>query len=174
MYRVLLKLGQGGCLLLYQIYPYICSYNLHGSSVVFWLWPKIMLYFLIGNLKHGSFYREEPLSWRRIRLQCRRPGFNPWVGKMPWRRERLPTPVFWPREFHGLYSPRVHKESDMTEQLSLSPLSWSFLRSQTSWIQSAVFKPRQHQLSHFCFYSNSFITKIVLLSLITLYASSTQ
>ena len=28
-----------------------------------------------------------------------------WVGKIPWRRERLPTPVFWPREFHGLYSP---------------------------------------------------------------------
>ena len=31
--------------------------------------------------------------------------FNPWVGKIPWRRERLPTPVFWPGEFHGLYSP---------------------------------------------------------------------
>ena len=28
-----------------------------------------------------------------------------WVGKIPWRREWLPTPVFWPREFHGLYSP---------------------------------------------------------------------
>ena len=28
-----------------------------------------------------------------------------WVGKTPWRRERLPTPVFWPREFWGLYSP---------------------------------------------------------------------
>ena len=38
-------------------------------------------------------------------LQCERPGFDPWVGKIPWRRERLPTPVFWPREFHGLYSP---------------------------------------------------------------------
>ena len=25
-------------------------------------------------------------------------------GKIPWRRERLPTPVFWPGEFHGLYS----------------------------------------------------------------------
>ena len=25
-----------------------------------------------------------------------RPGFNPWVGTIPWRRERLPTPVFWP------------------------------------------------------------------------------
>ena len=28
-----------------------------------------------------------------------------WVRKIPWRRERLPTPVFWPEEFHGLYSP---------------------------------------------------------------------
>ena len=34
-----------------------------------------------------------------------RPGFNPWVGKIPWRKERLPTPVFRPGEFHGLYSP---------------------------------------------------------------------
>ena len=37
-----------------------------------------------------------------------------WVGKIPRRRERLPTPVFWPREFHGLYSPWGRKESDMT------------------------------------------------------------
>ena len=28
-------------------------------------------------------------------------GFNPWVGKIPWRREGLPTPVGLPREFHG-------------------------------------------------------------------------
>ena len=42
---------------------------------------------------------------KRIRLQCRRPGFDSWVGKIPWRRERLSTPVFWPGEFHGLYSP---------------------------------------------------------------------
>ena len=27
---------------------------------------------------------------------CRRPGFDPWVGKIPCRREPLPTPVFWP------------------------------------------------------------------------------
>jgi len=44
-----------------------------------------------------------------------RPGFNPWVGKIPWRRERLPTPVCWPGEFHELYSPRGFKELDMTE-----------------------------------------------------------
>ena len=43
------------------------------------------------------------------------------LGLIPegaWRRERLPTPVFWPGEFHGLYSPWGHKELDMTEQLS--------------------------------------------------------
>ena len=38
-----------------------------------------------------------------------RPQFTAWVGKIPWRRERLPTPVFWPGEFHGLYSPWVTK-----------------------------------------------------------------
>ena len=47
-------------------------------------------------------------------------GFNPWVGKIPWRRGRLPTPVFWPGEFHGLCSPWGRKESDTTERLSLS------------------------------------------------------
>ena len=52
--------------------------------------------------------------------QCKRPGLDPWVGKMPWRRERLPTLAFWPGELHGLYSPWGHKESDTTEQLSLS------------------------------------------------------
>ena len=56
----------------------------------------------------------------RICLQWGRPGLDPWVGKIPWRRERLPTPVFLPGEFHGLYSPRSHKESDTTERLSLS------------------------------------------------------
>jgi len=53
-------------------------------------------------------------------LQCRRPGFDPWVGKIPWRRERLPTPVFWPGEFHGLYGQQGHKELDTTERLSVT------------------------------------------------------
>ena len=60
------------------------------------------------------------LNWERILLQCGRPGFDPWVGKIPWRRERLPTPVFWPGESHGLYSLPGHKESDTTERPSLS------------------------------------------------------
>ena len=50
-------------------------------------------------------------------MGCRH-GFDPWVGKIPWRKERLPTPVFWSREFHGLYQWGL-KESVRTEQLSL-------------------------------------------------------
>ena len=45
-----------------------------------------------------------------------------WFQSMGWEdpleKERLHTLVFWPGEFHGLNSPRGHKESDMTEQLS--------------------------------------------------------
>ena len=62
-----------------------------------------------------SFLSPWWLSWYRIHLQCRRPGFDPWVGKMSWRREWLPTPVFWPEEF----SPWGRKELDMPEGLSL-------------------------------------------------------
>ena len=59
--------------------------------------------------------------------QCQRPGFDPWVGKIPWRRERQPTPVFFPGESHGLrslagYSPWGHKKSDTTERFSLRSL----------------------------------------------------
>ena len=40
------------------------------------------------------------------------------------RREWLDTPVLWPGEFHGLYSPWGHKESDMTKRLSLSQINY--------------------------------------------------
>ena len=45
-------------------------------------------------------------------------GFNLWVGKSPGRREWLSAPVLWLGEFHGLSTPRGHKESDTTEWLS--------------------------------------------------------
>ena len=50
------------------------------------------------------------------RLQCRRPGFYPWVGKIPWSRERLPTPVFWPGEFPGSHT--VHGVAKSWTRLS--------------------------------------------------------
>ena len=56
-------------------------------------------------------------------LQCRGPGFNFWVRKIPWRREWLPTPVFFLGESQGQrslegYCPWGHKESDTTERLT--------------------------------------------------------
>ena len=63
------------------------------------------------------------LRWWRICLQCRRPRFDPWVGKIPWRSKWEPTPVFLLGEFHGQrslagYSPWARKESDTTKQLT--------------------------------------------------------
>ena len=46
-------------------------------------------------------------------------GSIPVLGRSSRERKGLPTPVFWPGEFHELYSPWGHKKSDMTEQLSL-------------------------------------------------------
>ena len=56
-------------------------------------------------------------------MQCRRSWFDPWVGKVSWRRAWQPTPVSLPGEFHGQrgvkgYSPRGRKELDTTERLT--------------------------------------------------------
>ena len=72
----------------------------------------------------------------RIHPQCGRRGFNPWIGKIPWSGERLPTAltltpnpaVFWSGEFHGQRglagsSPCGQKESNTPEWLSLTSLT---------------------------------------------------
>ena len=59
---------------------------------------KFLLYIYI----HGD--STAVTQQQKICLQCRRqrkPGFNPWVRKIPWRRRRQPIPVFSPGEFHG-------------------------------------------------------------------------
>ena len=61
------------------------------------------------------------LSGWRIHLKCRRHGrhgFDPWVGKSPWRRAWQPTPIYLPGEARGQrslasYSPYGRKELDM-------------------------------------------------------------
>jgi len=61
------------------------------------------------------------LMTQRVKhLQCRRPGFDPWAGKIPWRRKWQPTPVFLPGESHGWrslvgYTPLGGRELDTTE-----------------------------------------------------------
>ena len=98
------------------------------------------------------------LSWERIHLQSRRPRFDSWVGKIPWRRERLHTPIFWPGELHGLYI--VHwvsksqtglSDFDFTHFTSLwlhssSPLLYLLLLLSNNWVYFSHFDNLKFQL----------------------------
>ena len=96
------------------------------------------------------------LKRQRICLQCGRPRFNPWVGKIPWRRPWQPTPVFFLGELHGQrslvgYSPRGRKE----------PESWvtdTFLLDCAQPVKgrgSPVWKSLGSSWGHCWFYCNS-------------------
>ena len=87
------------------------------------LWPHSIS--LSSAFPGGSDSRESA-------CQCRRPGFDLWAGKIPWRRKWQPTPVFLPGEFNGQrslvgYSPWGHRESDTTKWQTLS-LCFSFIK----------------------------------------------
>ena len=79
------------------------------------------------------------LRWWRICLQSRRVGFDPWVGKIPWRRGWLLTPIFLPGEFHGQRSLAGcsvggRKESDTTEAIYVA-------RTQAGWLYACLTLP---------------------------------
>ena len=84
-----------------------------------------------------------------------RPGFHPWVGKIPWRRAWQPTPVFLPGESHGQrslasYSPWGRKESDTTERLSTAQHRLKF----TYFPREAETEPeRESYINIFCYLS---------------------
>ena len=80
---------------------------------------------------YGHLTLKTPLCWELFnctkcdhRLQCRRPRFDPWVGKIPWRIEGLPTAVFLPEKSRGQsslvgYSPWGRKALEKTKRLSI-------------------------------------------------------
>ena len=70
-------------------------------------------------------------------LQCGRPGFDPWVGKILWRSAWQPTPVLLPGKSHARrslvgYSPGGRKGLDATERLSTA--------QQHLWFAAAALK----------------------------------
>ena len=80
--------------------------------------------------------------WQSCKESCcqcrshRRLGFDPWIGKIPWRRKWQPSPVFLPEESHGQkslegYSPWGCKELDMTEVTERTHTHTGFLGSKT-------------------------------------------
>ena len=75
------------------------------------------------------------LSSKESACQYKRPGFDSWVLKIPWRRKWQPTPVFLPGEFHGQrslagYSLRGCKEPDTTERFHFH-FTFNLLRTLT-------------------------------------------
>ena len=88
---------------------------------------------LCFHSKRGSQILRTANSGKESACQCRRCkkwGFNPWIGKIPWRKKRHPTPVFLPGELHGQrsrvgYSPWSCKESDTLSKLKCSHYSCS-------------------------------------------------
>ena len=68
----------------------------------------------------GGANGKEPTCQRR---RHKRHGFDPWVGKIPWRREWQPTPVFLLGESHGQGAWRATVHGFTTSQTQLKQLS---------------------------------------------------
>ena len=59
-------------------------------------WEEVLVHCSLGEVMMLLDFRgKEPAS------QCRSPGFDPLVGKIPWRRKWQPTPVVLSGEFYG-------------------------------------------------------------------------
>ena len=72
------------------------SHQLLGRSIN---GAVLLQYYLALSAIHFRLPRW--LSGKGSTCQCRRRGFDPWVGKIPWRRKWQPTPVFLPGESPG-------------------------------------------------------------------------
>ena len=121
------------------------------------------LYFLI-SLSIYYFYNLKNLSYRKRKhtfcLQCRRPWFDSWVGKIPWRRDILPTPVYlaFPCGSAGKESARNVGDLGLIPGMGRSPgeekgysLQYSGLENSMDCIVHGVTKSRI-QLSDFHFH----------------------
>ena len=107
--------------------------------------PKTNEYFFLKEDVYiktwwSGFLGPSPTLWgvprwfsaKESACQCRRRGFDPWVGKIPWRRKWQPTPIFLPGKSHGQrslvgYSPQGPKR--VGHDVEIKQLQQQLLRS---------------------------------------------
>ena len=82
------------------------------------------------------------LSQQRICPQCRRPGFDSWVWKIPWRRKWQLIPVFLPGKSHGQrslasYCPRGRK-SQTWQRLNRHHSFIYFFETWAMWMHNLI------------------------------------
>ena len=70
--------------------------------------------------------------------------FESWFGKIPWRRERLPTLVFWPGEFHGLQSMESQSRRTLLSDLHFTTVFQALCHMFSDLILTAALWGRQH------------------------------
>ena len=77
----------------------------------------------------------------RISLQCRRCEFNPWVGKIPWRRKWQHTPVFLPKNSHGQRSLEGYYPKDYRVRHDWSNLARIHILWELAWLSVCQGRP---------------------------------
>ena len=146
-------MGTYRCLLSYPvihtILPYLNSLQAYQRDVISLILQRKRLRFKDWrrpkrHINHVLSMSEPYLlhSWfsgRESTCQSWRHGFNPWVGKTPWRRKWQPPSAFLPEKFHGQKSlagssPWGCKESDTTEWLSM--LAWTLFKF---WLEQKAY-----------------------------------
>ena len=103
------------------IYAKFLNQRMEGVTVQFTLVIVISTAFTLTDTNREAVFFKVGLPWwlsgkesvcqYKRGKRCR---FDPWVGKIPWRRKWQPTPVLLPGESHGQrslagYSPRGHR-----------------------------------------------------------------
>ena len=100
---------------------HICCITIFGSKAMFLMSQKHIIFRSQNNqqVANNPFLASGGLVVR-IHLPSKRCGFDPWVGRIPWRRKSQPTPVFLPGKSHGQRSlaATVHRVAKRHTQLS--------------------------------------------------------
>ena len=137
------KVNASGVCVLSGVWHFVTPWTVapcQGSSIHGISQARILEWAAISFCRRSSQPRDDPcllywqvdslplvsLGWfssQESACQCRRQEFNPWVGKIPWRRKWQPNPVFLPGNFidRGTWQATVHgvaQQLDTTEWLN--------------------------------------------------------